>query len=94
VPVVKNTVCNTKGLSLTNKEVCAGGEVGKGSCRGDSGGGMFLRESEHGVGGKAESPWFLLGVVSYGGQACGMGTPDVYTRVSKYVEWIKQQINK
>ena len=61
--MVQNTVCNTKGLSLTNQEVCAGGEVGKGSCRGDSGGGLFLRESEHGVDGKEESPGlFLIGV--------------------------------
>lgn len=39
--------------------------------------------------------WYLTGVVSYGPKNCG--TPDipgVYTRVSKYIDWIKKNIRE
>lgn len=31
----------------------------------------------------------LVGVVSYGTGVCGIGVPDVYTRVSLFVDWIR-----
>lgn len=30
----------------------------------------------------------LVGVVSYGTAICAIGTPDVYTRVSVFYQWI------
>ena len=53
-----------------------------------------MRKGENGADGDVESPWYLLGIVSYGQPACGMGIPDVYTRVSKYVDWIKIKIRQ
>ena len=90
--MVRNAVCKDVSLRLTDHHVCAGGENGKGSCRGDSGGGLFVRKTEYGVDGEVESPWYLLGIVSFGGQACGIGIPNVYTRVAQYTDWIKQNL--
>lgn len=37
--------------------------------------------------------YFLAGVVSYGPKNCGTkDIPGVYTRVSKYVDWIRSKI--
>ena len=80
---------------MTPDQVCAGGEKGKGSCKGDSGGGLFFRKTSAGGNGKGNKevrPCFLLGIVSYGKPTCGVGTPEVYTRVSRYVDWIRQNI--
>ena len=94
VPVVPNRSCKDHGLSLSQNQLCAGGERRKGSCQGDSGGGLFMRKGENGVDADIEDPWYLLGIVSYGQPACGMGIPDVYTRVANYVDWIRVKIRK
>jgi secreted trypsin-like serine protease len=40
------------------------------------------------------SRYYVAGVVSYGPQACGTKDwPGVYTRVSKYTDWILNQLN-
>lgn len=39
--------------------------------------------------------YYLAGVVSYGPKNCGTpGIPGVYTRVSKYIEWIEKNISE
>lgn len=35
-----------------------------------------------------------VGVVSYGTMICGVGLPDVYTRVSVLSDWIDEQMKK
>jgi len=92
VPVVSNRACKEY-HDVSEKQVCAGGELGKGSCQEDSGGGLFIRKDMTGAT-SDESPWHLLGIVSYGPPACGRGVPGVYTRVSKYVNWIENKISK
>ena len=87
--MVQTTACKYQGLTLTQNQLCAGGEGGKGSCGGDSGGGLFIRKPD-----KVQTPWYLLGIVSYGKPACGLEIPEVYTRVSKYVDWIKDNLVK
>ena len=95
VPIVGNTDCTTSGFDLTEKQVCAGGqEEGKGTCQGDSGGGLFIRKEEKSFEGEQSAPWHILGIVSYGQSRCGVGVPEVYTRVSKYVSWINEKINE
>jgi len=72
---------------IVDGQICAGGEAGRDSCNGDSGG-PLMREYAGGI-----PYWYLTGVVSYGPKNCG--TPDipgVYTRVSKYIDWIKKNI--
>ena len=64
--------------------MCAGGEPGKCSSAGDGGGGLFSKLSD--------GRWQVVGVSSAGATRCSdeEGRPDVYTRVSQYVEWIEQ----
>ena len=67
---------------VDSTQVCAGGELGKDSCSGDSGGGLFISDTS--------DTWHLLGIVSYGTLDCGNGTPGVYTRVSSFLQWISK----
>merc|ERR1711862_217236 len=67
------------------EHLCAGGERGKDSCNGDSGGPLVGRED-------AAGPLTLIGVVSGGARRCGQGTPAIYTRVSRYRDWILNQM--
>ena len=32
----------------------------------------------------------LVGIVSYGTIVCAVGQPDVYTRASSFVSWVKE----
>lgn len=51
--------------------------------KGDSGGSLFQ---------KYNGSWYALGVVSFGHLFCGgEGIPAVYTRVSKFLQWIKNE---
>merc|ERR1712080_231149 len=72
-------------------QVCAGGEPGKSSCKGDSGGGLYIQNrGDSGI--RDSAPWYLLGIVSLGSKFCGDGSPGLYTRVGEYIPWIRQII--
>jgi len=92
VPFVSNEKCIEKfqelGVNLENdisidKHLCAGGEKGKDSCKGDSGGPLITQKS-------TLHPFLLVGVVSGGTSRCGIGAPGIFTRVTDYLDWIKQ----
>lgn len=72
-------------VALGAGQMCAGGEAGKDSCRGDSGGPLMRYDNQ------AEYPhWYVAGIVSFGPTPCGLvGFPGVYTRVAEYVDWIR-----
>ncbi|XP_052890735.1 CLIP domain-containing serine protease B4-like [Anopheles moucheti] len=71
-------------VSLKTTHMCAGGVRGKDTCSGDSGGPLMRQIA--GV-------WYLIGVVSFGQQKCGIaGVPGVYTNVAEYVDWIRDNI--
>lgn len=53
------------------------------SCHGDSGGGMFL---------KKDAQEELIGVCSYGLSDCKNWAPEVYTKVSYVIDWIRDTI--
>ncbi|XP_066498731.1 transmembrane protease serine 9-like isoform X2 [Hoplias malabaricus] len=86
VPVIGNRKCNCLyGVGrITNNMLCAGLLAGgKDSCQGDSGGPLVSKQG--GV-------WVQAGIVSFG-EGCALPNfPGVYTRVSEYENWIKQQI--
>lgn len=88
------STCSLK-YSLTRKvidsQVCAGGERGKDSCQGDSGGGLIGTYKDS----RGNFYAYLAGVVSYGPIPCGQaGYPGVYTRVNKYIDWIQRNIRE
>lgn len=78
-----------RGLQLGKGQICAGGVVGKDSCTGDSGGPLMA-----GISNKYDKIWYQFGVISFGPSPCGKPHPAVYTLVSEYVPWIKNQISK
>ncbi|XP_017772800.1 PREDICTED: chymotrypsin-1-like [Nicrophorus vespilloides] len=63
-----------------DSQVCTLTQKGEGACHGDSGGPLVS-------GGKQ------IGIVSWG-RPCGIGYPDVFTRVSSFREWINKNINE
>lgn len=49
----------------------------------------MMRMNEKGI----ASYWFQVGIVSFGPKNCGLkNVPGVYTRVSKYIDWIEANI--
>ncbi|XP_065078766.1 CLIP domain-containing serine protease B15-like [Ochlerotatus camptorhynchus] len=83
-------VCNEKfsiaNITLADTQICVGGEKGKDSCKGDSGGPLMRL---------VNSVWYQTGVVSFGNRFCGSeGFPGIYTNVAKYLKWIEQDVNK
>ncbi|XP_052749534.1 phenoloxidase-activating enzyme-like [Galleria mellonella] len=70
--------------SLWNKQLCAGGEKDKDSCKGDSGGPLMYENGRI---------YELVGVVSFGPKPCGVeNIPGVYTKVYEYNTWIRSTI--
>lgn len=58
-----------------DSNICTLTQAGEGACHGDSGGPLVVQN-------------ILVGVVSWG-NPCANGYPDVFTRVSSFVEWIQ-----
>ncbi|RLU16063.1 hypothetical protein DMN91_011821 [Ooceraea biroi] len=93
LPLVSDSQCdqtyNNAGVRLGYGQICAGGQRGKDSCRGDSGGPLMALERLSDRTGK----WSAVGVVSFGPSPCGMqGWPGVYTKVQDFVPWILSKL--
>jgi secreted trypsin-like serine protease len=97
LPLVSNETCQTayttedgnKEYNLLDNQICAGFKEGKqDTCTGDSGGPLVVLDG---------SQYVQVGIVSYGGRPNGpiCAGPDaygVYTRVSTYIDFIKQYV--
>jgi hypothetical protein len=81
IPVVADEICGEEyDLKSDSSQICAGNLAGgQDSCQGDSGGPLFSAE---------EDQFSLVGIVSYGYGCARKGIPGVYTRVSKYLDWV------
>jgi secreted trypsin-like serine protease len=67
-------------VDITDGMLCAAKEE-TGACYGDSGGPLMLADVQ-----------VQVGIVSFGQPDCKPGAPSVYTRVSNYVDWIKEKV--
>uniref|UniRef100_A0A8C8S1R9 Coagulation factor VII n=1 Tax=Pelusios castaneus TaxID=367368 RepID=A0A8C8S1R9_9SAUR len=86
LPRIKTQECiQETNLNITENMFCAGDLHGtKDSCKGDSGG-------PHAT--QYKNTWFLTGIVSWGKGCAIKGTYGVYTRVSKYLEWLNSHMD-
>jgi len=67
-------------LQLNAGQLCAGGDLGKDTCRGDSGGPLMYFNG---------NSWIIYGIVSIGPKICGQKNfPAIYTKVSYFTDWI------
>lgn len=94
-----NDFCNRKynttkpAKTITSNQFCAGGSpTGQGdACQGDSGGPVIAKYDSM----YYTNPQYMVGIVSYGLQKCGTkGWPTVYTRVSRYLPWIRDKLRE
>ncbi|KAF5289868.1 hypothetical protein FQR65_LT02002 [Abscondita terminalis] len=91
LPIISNRNCEQiygmYGVSITNNHICAGGEDGKDTCTGDSGGPLMNYIALNDIN------WYVTGIVSFGPTPCGLERwPGVYTRVTEYVPWIVSKL--
>jgi len=96
IPVLSASQCTQKfgRFKPLESQLCAGAELGKDSCKGDSGGPLYISKvlSSGNPTIDGSQPWYLIGIVSFGSRECGAGKPGVYTRVESFLPWIKRQI--
>ncbi|XP_066995230.2 phenoloxidase-activating factor 3 [Anabrus simplex] len=90
VPNVDIEECSSQlNKNLDSTQLCAGGQRGKDSCKGDSGGPLIEAGSINN-----DNRFVIKGLVSFGPRVCGSeNKPGVYTRVSAFTDWILSTIN-
>lgn len=72
-------------FKLLDEHVCAGGELGKSPCKGDSGIPLISFKNDQ---------YQLIGVLSFGATECGIHVPNLYTNVFLFSDWIRENIEK
>ncbi|XP_042563518.1 transmembrane protease serine 12 [Clupea harengus] len=88
VELIARETCNKKDWYngfISENMVCAGFEEGNvDGCQGDSGGPLQCYSEE-------QDKFYLLGVTSFGEQCALPKKPGVYTRSSRYSDWLKMK---
>ncbi|XP_017071157.2 transmembrane protease serine 9-like [Drosophila eugracilis] len=77
--VIENSVCQKafSSLIVTSRVICVATPKGTSTCQGDSGGPLALDGT-------------LIGITSFGSpDGCEVGEPAAFTRVTSYLDWIK-----
>ncbi|KAL1452629.1 hypothetical protein WDU94_006842 [Cyamophila willieti] len=89
VPLHNISICTEKygpSVTLHAGHLCGGALDGlSGACIGDSGGPLQCSHKD--------GRWYLAGITSFGSGCAQPGYPDVYTRLSFYLPWIRKQLN-
>lgn len=91
LPIVDRGTCQTQlkktrlgsYFKLHESFICAGGEVGKDTCKGDGGGPLVCP-----IPGE-EGKFYQAGVVAWGIN-CGKDSPGVYADIAKVINWIDE----
>merc|ERR1711935_530237 len=91
VPLMTSADCKKTGYgsaAILPSMVCAGYAAGgKDSCQGDSGGPLVVPKSS------SDDTAIIYGVVSWGAGCASPNLPGVYARVTKFIDWIKKNMN-
>uniref|UniRef100_A0A2K5LU66 Complement C1s n=1 Tax=Cercocebus atys TaxID=9531 RepID=A0A2K5LU66_CERAT len=82
---VENPKADAGAYVFTPNMICAGGEKGMDSCKGDSGGAFAVQDPND------KTKFYVAGLVSWGPQC---GTYGLYTRVQNYVDWIMKTMQE
>jgi len=94
VPIVENRKCQTllrentrlgPFFELDSSFLCAGGEKGVDTCKGDGGSPLTCKQED--------GSWAQAGIVSWGIGCGGVGTPAVYANVARAACWIDNRIS-
>jgi secreted trypsin-like serine protease len=100
IPAADDLVCGKAWIDYfkyRDQVICAGNELGKDSCRGDSGGPLLVRlYGTNSTGEAAANAWAQAGITSFGENSLGLdpsscgiaGAIGYYTRADYFVEWI------
>ncbi|XP_024883037.1 chymotrypsin-2-like [Temnothorax curvispinosus] len=79
--IIRNDVC-TQYWGISDKHICtATAGLGQDACESNSGGPLIVRKNDQN---------FQIGIVSYGDELCPSNKPHVFTKVSSYIEWIRE----
>ncbi|CAD5113848.1 DgyrCDS3008 [Dimorphilus gyrociliatus] len=93
IPVLTNEVCDDRWSDniigivqpILDEHICVGDDAGNlSACQGDSGGPLSCQ---------VNGEWLVAGITSRGFPDC-KGYPSVYTRTSKYIQWVNDTINE
>ncbi|XP_073946238.1 brachyurin-like [Choristoneura fumiferana] len=85
VPVISNAQCmSIYGSFILAQHLCTSGDGGRGTCGGDSGGPLVVDMT---------SGTILIGITSFGADACEAAFPSAYVRVTEFIQWISSQLN-
>jgi len=80
-----------RNIEINDQKYCARDLNNKiDACQGDSGGPLTAQEF---IAGERPSRYYLVGVVSFGYRCAVPNFPGVYTRVSEYIPWIRDNLN-
>lgn len=84
IPIWEEGKCRaaySQHLPITSAQLCAGDvNASMDSCQGDSGGPLLL---------PFQGRYYVIGVVSSGKDCATPGFPGIYTRVSSYLDWLR-----
>lgn len=93
LPILSNAACNDAFAEqfvegVTDNMLCAGllRKGGRAACFGDSGGPLMVQDP-------SSAAWQVAGIVSWGYGCAQPGLPGVYTRVSRFTEWMDETIS-